>query len=145
MKNLSTPLTFLYKCWGLLWILLTVTVVILFINGTGNLWGLVMLLMIVPFIGLINTHQIKYDENYVYLKKWSKSERVELTKVKSINEGDLFSLDPYFELEIIDDQGELRKINFLPGVIESLHYFFTKRQIGQLMDFKIKVRNLKNG
>ena len=143
MKNLSTRLTIFYKIMGLLWIIATIVVVIVFIIGTHDFWGLALLILTIPFFGLVNIYQIRYDDRNVYIKKWSEPETFDLSKIKSINEGDLFSWDPFFQLEIIDDMGEIRKVNFMPDLVESFHYFFTKRFIGQLLDFKIQIRNLK--
>ena len=143
MKNLSTSLTIFYKLFGLFMCTVTVVAVTLFIIGTHNLLGLLMLLIIIPFIGLANVYQVKYDDKNVYLKKWTTNETIDLIKVKSINEGDLLGFDPYFEIEITDDLGGLRKINFIPSIFEFFHYFWTKKLIGQLLDFKIQIRDLK--
>src|SRR5258708_4921114 len=141
MKNLSTSLTILYKVFGLFMCTVTIVAVTLFLIGTHDLLGLLMLLMIIPFIGLINVYQVKYDDKNIYLKKWSSKETIDLLKVKSINEGDLLSFDPYFEIEMKDDFGGLRKINFIPSIFEFFHYFWTKKLIGQLLDFKILIRD----
>jgi hypothetical protein len=140
MKNLSTPLTIVYKVFGLFMCAVTLVAVMLFIIGTHNLLGLAMLLMMIPFIRLVNVYQVKYDDKNIHLKKWTKKETIDLIRVKSINEGDLLSLDPYFEIEMTDGLGGLRKINFIPDIFESFHFFWTKRLIGQLLDFKILIR-----
>jgi hypothetical protein len=143
MKNLSSHLTYFYKVWGLLWLIGTIISVILITYGTHSLWGLFFLIMIIPFVRLVNIYQIKYDSKNVNIKKWTKTETIDFTKIKSMNEGDLLSLDPFFELEIISDRGDIEKINFQPSTFESLHYIFTKKLIGQLLDFKNQIRNLK--
>lgn len=143
MKNLSSSLTFACKYFGLIWIAAIVIVVLIFTIGTTNFWGLALLISVTPFVGMINCYQIKYDDKNIYIKKWTKRETFDLSKIKSINEGDIFSWDPFFQLEIIGDTGEIRKVNFIPGFVESFHYFLTKRFVGQLLDFRIQIRNLK--
>jgi hypothetical protein len=131
----------MYKAIGIFWTTATVGVVVFSVIGTHNFWGLALLILTIPFIGLTNIYQIRYDQNNIYIRKWRECETIELLKVKSINAGDPLSWDPFFQLEIVDHIGEIRKVNFMPDMIESFHYLFTKRFIGQLLDFKIQIRN----
>jgi hypothetical protein len=80
---------------------------------------------------------VTYDDNFIYVKKWFNEVRYELKKVKSINEGDIMTMDPFFQLEIIsDDNRTIEKIEFAPKEFESLEFFFRKKYGGQLLMFK---------
>jgi hypothetical protein len=143
MKNLSSPLTFAFKYLAVLWIVVIVVVVCIVLIMTHSFWGLALLVTLIPFVGMANCYQIKYDDKNIYIKKWVIREEFNLAMIKSINEGELFSWDPFFQLEVMDEDGTIRKVNFMPDWVESLDYLITKRYVGQLLDFKIQLRNVR--
>jgi hypothetical protein len=78
------------------------------------------------------------------VKTWFKEVKYELKKVKSINEGEITTMDPFFQLEIIgDDNKTIEKIEFAPKQFESLEYFFRKTYGGQLFMFKRQVERAR--
>ena len=142
-KNLSSLLTIPYKIFGTLWLIMTLTIFVGFIIGTKNLWGLLILIMILPSIAILKLHQVEYDDQKLYLKKWFKEETIDFSNIKSLNEGELTGFDPFFEIEIFNEYGGTRKIDFMPSIFECLHYFFNKKLIGGLLDFKKQLRDRK--
>ena len=53
-------------------------------------------------------------------------------------------LDPFFELEIIEERGEIRKIQFIPKISEQLNYLFTRKLTGRLLELTIKLKDIKS-
>lgn len=88
---------------------------------------------------VIKIQQVSYDDKYVYIYNWRTTRTYELKDIKSINEGNMLAFDPFFEIEILDKNGTIKKVDFMPRVFEQLTYMFTKKYTGQLLDFKTKV------
>ncbi len=143
-KQLSSRLTFGYKIFGLIWGVFTVLVIVVFIIGTKDLLGLFMLVALLPSIVFLRLNKITYDENFVYVTKWWTEQKYEIKKIKSINEADMTSMDPFFELEIIEQKGELKKVDFMPRFLENLTYFLKKEYSGQLLELRTKIEKLKD-
>jgi hypothetical protein len=55
------------------------------------------------------------------------SKTYELKDVKAINEGNIMSLDPFFEIEFRNKNGSIDKVDFMPKVSEQLTFMFTKK------------------
>jgi len=141
--ELSSRLTYLHKGFGLFFgisgIVLTIVVI-----ANGDPLGLLGLFFLLPIIFTYKLSKVMFDDTFVYVQAWFSKEKFELKRVKSINEGDLSSMDPYFQLEILaDDNGTIRKIEFAPKNWESLEYFFRKKYVGRLLMFKRHVERAK--
>ena len=55
----------------------------------------------------------------------------------------MMSLDPFFEIEIRDKDGTIKKVDFMPKVFEQLTFMFTKKYSGHLLDIKTKIIDSK--
>jgi len=95
--------------------------------------------MIMPIMIFLKLKRVSYDDNNVYISNWRTNWTYELKNVKAIHEGNIAGLDPFFELEIIEQKGELRKIDFMPKVSEQLNFIFTGKYTGRLLEFKNKI------
>ena len=143
--ELSSRLTLIYKISGLCWGLVTVIIIVGFSIAKENPFGLLLLLVfLIPTIITYNLSKVTYDDNFVYVKTWFDEEKFELKKVKSINEGDFRTMDPFFQLEIIvDNDRTIKKVDFAPKYFESLEYFFRKSYNGRLLSFKRLVQRAR--
>lgn len=135
MKHLSTSMTIVYKILALLFTLAIFTLTVFFIIDTHQVLGILIMLMAIPSLLVLNVYHVSYDHQTIYIRKWFSTETFEFSNVKSIYDADPFSLDPFFQLEIVDDEGELRKLNFIPDMVEAYHFYFTRRYVGHLLDF----------
>ncbi len=144
--ELSSRLTFLYKIFGLLFSVSGAVLTIGLVIAKRDPLGLLMLLIfLLPIIITYRLSKITFDDNFVYVQTWLNAEKFELKKVKSINEGNLASIDPYFQLEILtDDNKTIRKIEFAPKNWESLEYLFRKKYVGRLLMFKRHVERARD-
>lgn len=144
--ELSSRLTLVYKIFGLVWGILVTVLIIMYAIGTANPFVLLLLLVfLLPTIITYKLSKVTFDDNFVYVKTWLTEEKFELRKVKSINEGDLMAMDPFFQLEIIsDDNKTIKKIEFAPKQFESLEYFFRKKYGGRLLVLKRQVERAKD-
>jgi hypothetical protein len=125
-----------------IWTLAILTQVTLIIWTSNSLVGLLLLVGVLPVWPLLKICEIKYDDKNVYISNYRKHWTYELVNVKSINEGTI-PFDPFFELEIIEKSGHVRKIDFMPKVAEQINYMFTDKLSGRLLDLKIKIRETK--
>jgi len=142
--QLSSSLTFGYKVFGIFWGLITILLFLIITIGTKDPLGLVMLLMLLPSIVFLRLNKITFDENFVYVTKWMTEEKYEIEKIKSINEADMTSLDPFFELEIMEQRGEVKKVDFTPKFFENMTYLLKREYSGQLLELKRRIRALKS-
>lgn len=92
----------------------------------------------------IKIQQVSYDDKNIYVYNWRSTKIYELKDIKSINEGSMLTFDPYFQIEIIDKDGAIKKVDFMPKIIEQLTFMFTKKYTGHLLDIKTKILNSKN-
>ena len=81
-----------------------------------------------------------YDDKNVYISNIRAWRTYEIRNIKAINEGNIVGFDPFFELEIIGDKGEIKKIDFMPKLSEQLNYMFTGQLTGRLLEMKNKIR-----
>jgi len=140
---LSSSLTFIYKVIiPTVWTLAILTLVTLII-WTSNSWvGLLFLVGVLPMWPLTKINEIKYDDKNVYISNFRTHWTYELVNIKSINEGTM-PFDPFFELEIFEKSGRVRKVDFMPKVLEQINYMFTDKLSGRLLDLKTKIRETK--
>lgn len=82
-----------------------------------------------------------YDDYYVLISNGRTKWIYELKQVKSINEPNGGPFDPFFELEIRDTDGQIRKFDFLSQ--DQFVYKFTGTYGGDLLEFENKVRASK--
>ncbi len=137
-KRLSSRLTFVYKTFGVIWCLSTLILAIIILVGVQNPLGLFALVMILPSIPFLKLNRITFDEDFIYITKWWKEQKYELGNIKSINEGDITSMDPFFEIEINSLRGTI-KFEFMPKFIENLTFFFKKKYIGSLLELRSRI------
>lgn len=84
---------------------------------------------------------IMYDDYYVFISNGRTKWIYELKQVKAINEPN-GSFDPFFELEIRDKDGVIRKFDFLPH--DQFVFKATGKYGGNLMEFENKLRTIRN-
>jgi hypothetical protein len=89
----------------------------------------------------IRLNWVMYDDYYVFISNGRRQWVYELKQIKSINESN-GRLDPFFELEIYDKNGEIRKVDFVPQ--DEFVYKFTGTHRGNLLELKNKVREAKS-
>lgn len=144
--NLSSRLTFVYKFFGLVFGLLSIFSVMALVIGKENpIYLLLLLPFLLPTIITYKLSNVTFDDNYVYVRTWFNEVKYELRNVKSINEGDITTMDPFFQLEIFgDDKRTIEKIEFAPKQFESLEYFFRKTYGQRLFMFKRQVERAKD-
>jgi hypothetical protein len=104
--------------------------------------GLIFLIGTLPMVMFIKLQQVTYDEHQVYVSNFRSSWTYQLRDIKALNEGTM-PLDPLFELEIFETNGQIRKVDFMPKVQEHLNYMATERLTGRLLEFKKKIRDAK--
>jgi hypothetical protein len=102
-----------------------------------------MVIMLLPMLLTIKIQQVSYDDKNIYVYNWRTTKTYELKDIKAINEGSMLSFDPYFEIEIIDKDGVIKKVDFMPKIFEQLTFMFTKKYTGHLLDIKTKIINSK--
>ncbi len=102
-----------------------------------------MIVMVLPMLLTIKIKQVRYDDRNIYVYNWRTTRTYELRDIKAINEGNMMSLDPFFEIEIRDKDGTIKKVDFMPKVFEQLTFMFTKKYSGHLLDIKTKIIDSK--
>lgn len=139
-KLLTSRLTFLYKIvFPTIWTLLNLGLMIFIFIQTKDPLTFLIVLMLLPILLTIKLWQVSYDDKNVYLYNWKTRLTFELRDVKAINEGEIASFDPYFEIEIFNKSGSVKKFDFMPRVIEQLTFTFTKKYSGHLLDLRSKI------
>jgi hypothetical protein len=142
MKHLSSRLTFVYKILlPTIWTIIIVVLTSFMLWDSHNPWVLLTLLMILPMFNPINLKWIVYDDYYVFISNGRTKWIYELNEVKSINEPN-GPLDPFFELEIRDKDGQIKKFDFLPQ--DQFVYKLTGAYRGNLLEFENKIRAAKS-
>jgi hypothetical protein len=106
-----------------------------------NPWSLLTLLMLLVMLNPIRLKWIMYDDYYVFISNGRTKWVYELNQVKAINEPN-GPLDPFFELEIRDKDGRIKKFDFVPQ--DQFVYKFTGTYGGDLLEFENKVRAAKS-
>jgi hypothetical protein len=109
--------------------------------NSHNPWTLLILLMLLPMLNLIKLNWVTYDDYYVFVSNGRRRWIYELKQIKSINEPN-GQMDPFFELEIFDKNGEIRKVDFLPQ--DQFVYKITGTHTGNLLELKNKIREAKS-
>lgn len=143
-KHLSSGLTFLYKIiFPTFFAVLVLIATVYLLWTTGDLMTLLAPLTLFPFLILIKIQQVKFDDENVYISNGRTKWTYQLKDIKAINEGSLMTLDPFFELEIIEKNGQIRKVDFMPKVDEFITYTFTGKLTGRLIELKQKIRDSK--
>jgi hypothetical protein len=107
-----------------------------------NPWTLLTLGMLLPMITPIRLNWIMYDDCYVFISNGRTKWVYELNQVKSINEPNGGPLDPFFELEIRDNQGQIKKFDFLSQ--DQFVYKLTGTYGGNLLEFESKIKAAKS-
>ena len=100
-------------------------------------------LTLFPFLILIKIQEVKFDEENVYIFNGRTKWTYKLKDIKAINEGSIMTLDPFFELEIIQNGGQIKKVDFMPRIEEFITYTFTGNLTGRLIEIKQKIRDSK--
>ncbi len=103
-----------------------------------------MIVMVLPILLTTKIKQVSYDDRNIYVYNWRTTRTYELRDIKAINEGNIVSLDPFFEIEIRDQDGTIIKVDFMPKVLEQLNFTFTKKYSGHLLDIKTKIIDSKS-
>ncbi|MBI3221342.1 MAG: hypothetical protein HYZ44_17660 [Bacteroidetes bacterium] len=143
-KLLTSQLTVFYKIvFPTIWTLIFVGLMIFIFIDSNDPRTFFMVIMILPMLLVIKIQQVSYDDKNVYIYNWRTTQTYELKDIKSINEGNILTFDPFFEIEILAKNGTIKKVDFMPRVFEQLTYMFTKKYTGQLLDFKTKVATSK--
>ncbi len=92
---------------------------------TGHIFFLlVCLLMLLPFRTFVRLKTISFDHDYIYVSGWKEEKVYELKKLKAINEGNFRTIDPFFELELRNERGEIDKVDFMPKMMEDFEFRF---------------------
>ena len=144
-KNLSSRLTFIYKIIvPTIWTLGILSCIVVAIWDTKNLIWLVFLILVTPILIFVKLEKITYDNKYVYLSNYLTSWTYELKDIKSIRKRDTLSFDPlFFQLLIFEQNGEIRKVKFMPKVFEMMTYIFTAKLNGRLLELREKITAAK--
>jgi hypothetical protein len=142
---LSSSLTFIYKIvLPTIWTLIVFGLTGWILLDSHDPWTLLMLLLVLPMLSFIKLNRVSYDDQQVYIFNGRSQQTYELKQIKSMNEGNIGGLDPFFELEINSIEGEVRKVDFLPKMSEQMRYVFTGQLSGRLLEFKNKIRRVKS-
>jgi hypothetical protein len=143
-RHLSSHLTPVFKfVFPAIWSAAIIGAVILILVDSHDISAVIILPMILLMWAPVQLKQITYDDRNVYIYNWRKTKTFALTDIKSINDGQLGTFDPFFELEIRDKDGRTQKIDFLPHVKEHLIFSFTNQYTGHLLTLKTKLVNNK--
>lgn len=102
-----------------------------------------MILMVLPMLLTLKIKQVSYDDENIYVYNWRTTRTYELRDIKTISEGNIMSLDPFFEIEIRDKDGTIKKVDFMPKVFEQMTFMFTKKYTGHLLDIKTRIIDSK--
>lgn len=139
-KHLTSKLTVFYKIvFPTAWTLLIVGLIIFIYIDSNDPKTFAIALMWLPMLLPIRIKEISYDEESIYVYNWRTTKVYDLSDIKAINEGNIMSLDPFFEMEIREKDGSIKKIDFMPKVSEQLTFLFTKKYTGHLYDLKNKM------
>ena len=139
-KRLSSQLTIFYKIIvPVTWALIILGLMIFMFIDSRNPMAFLIILMLLPMLLFMNLKQISYDDDNIYVYNWRTTKTYEIKDIKSINEGDIMSLDPFFEIEVRGKSGSVEKIDFMPKTSEQLTFMLTKKYSGRLHEIKTKV------
>lgn len=148
-RPLSSTWTFGYKFIAfpiLVLFLLVLFVLILedigYINA-GVVAFMFLIVLLVFYFLIYRIYFIEYDDQYVYVKRFFEERKIELYRVKSVNEPYAFRLDPTFELEILPIQGSDEKFDFLIDPAESLEYVWSEEMPQSITGFLYLVKQVK--
>lgn len=145
-KKSSSSLTFVYKVFfPAIWAIMIAGLTGFTYWESGNEWTFLILLMILPMLIFVKIKSISFDNDFIFVSNGLRMEKYEMERLKSVNEGNIMSLDPFFELEILDNNGEVKKIDFMPKIGEQLKYQFTGKITGRLGELKESLRNKSTG
>jgi hypothetical protein len=143
-KYLTSKLTIFYKIiFPAIWTLIIVGLMIFIFIDSHDPKTFLLMLMVLPMLLVMKIQQVSYDDRNIYVYNWRTTRTYELRDIKAINEGNIMSLDPFFEIEIRDKNGTIKKVDFMPKVFEQLTFMFTKKYTGQLLDIKTKITESK--
>ena len=83
-----------------------------------------------------------YDDFYVFISNGRTKSVYKLNQVKSVNEPNGGLFDPFFELEVRDDHGQIKKFDFLSQ--DQFVFKVTGTYGPDLLEFETKIRAAKS-
>jgi hypothetical protein len=143
MKHLSSRLTFVYKIiLPTIWTVVIVALTSFLLRDSHDPWTLLTLIMLLPIIHCIRLNWIMYDDFYVFISNGRTKVIYKLNQVKSINEPNGGPFDPFFELEVHDDYGQIKKFDFLSQ--DQFVFKMTGTFGRDLLEFENKIKAAKS-
>ena len=140
-KHLSSDWTFVYKIViPTIWTLVILLIIALVLWDSHDLRAFFILLILLPTFFMIKIKRVTYDDKFIYISNFRTEWTYELSNVKSINEANMASFDPFFEVEIIEETG-VKKFDFMPRIFEYLYYLFNREMTGRLLELKNKIND----
>ncbi len=111
--------------------------------STGNVlmtaFTLGIMLLILPLgwflIGRLS--QVSYDDNFLYMKTFLDEVKVEIGKVRTVNQGNF--LDPAFEIEFLTEKETIQKIDFMLPLAEYIEFVLLRKVPESILLFKRKI------
>ncbi len=135
-KELTSRWTFIYKIViPTIWTMAIVGITGFVLWDSHDFRSFLILAMLLPILILLRIKQISYDDTHIYVSNFRTQLKYELKDIKSLNEGSFLSLDPFFEIEIIEGRG-IKKFDFMPRIDEQIKFTFGGRATGRLLELK---------
>jgi hypothetical protein len=137
-KNLSSNLTFTYKfILPFIWTGTIGGLTIFIYLDSGDWRTFFVLLMILPVIILFKIKLVSFDNDHIFISNGRTEKTYNISNLKSINEPYNFT-DPFFEIELIGENGRTEKFEFMARLEEQLSYVFSGQITGRLLELKNK-------
>lgn len=108
--------------------------IVLVLIDSGDAGVLSLLLMLLPVLPVLKLNFVSFDTSAVYISGGFKTRVFLVRDLKSINQGQMFSLDPWYELEFYDRKGETIKFDFAPHFNEQVSYSMHGKLTGRLKE-----------
>ena len=139
-KELSGKLTYVYKyILPFVWTGLVIFGTLSIYKMNGEEWTfLLAFVMLLPMLLILKPKFVSYDDRHVYISGGRTKLTFDIAKLKSINEPSNFT-DPFFEIELYDDDGQTVKFDFIARIDEQLDYYVAGELSGRLLELKEKV------
>jgi hypothetical protein len=131
------------KAWAILFAFASLVATVGLVFFKREISGIAGLLLMIPSLIISRIHSITFDDYFVYVKKWKLLEVYPISDIMSINEGDFWSFDPFFQLEIKGKRDETIKIDFAPRSFDGFAFIVGKEYRGELLRLKNRMEALR--
>jgi len=140
-KDLSGKLTYVFKfVLPFIWTGLVIFGALSIYKMNGEKWTFLLLfVMLLPLLLVFKPKFVSYDDQHIYISNGRTRRIFDIANLKSINEPYNFN-DPFFEIELHEDDGQTAKFEFIARLDEQLDYYVSGELTGRLLELKNKIQ-----